>query len=116
MESQSISLIRSIATTITVLALAACSGEPSSIDIENSTKALMKETSQELMKAGYKNLVPTMHSVRKIGCAPAKNEAGYICDVEFDVSSPMTGRVKDIEKRRFVKSDSGWIIVGNKLK
>ena len=100
MKSNKISLIiRSVTTTLTVLALAACSGEPSNSDIENATKTLMKEASQELMKVGYKKLVPTLHSVRKIGCAPAKNEAGYICDVEFDVSTPMTGRVKDIEKQ-----------------
>lgn len=104
-----------LALTISVIALAGCSGgEPSSADVEKSIKAMTDEAVQELEKAGTmpQHLRPTIHAVKKLGCAAAQGEAGYICDVESEVSTPATGRLKAVEKYRLVENSDGWVSIG----
>lgn len=115
MQSLKNGFISHLALTISVIALAGCSGgEPSNTDVEKSIKAVTDEAVQELEKAGVmsQDLRPTIHGIKKLGCAAAQGEAGYICDVESDVSSPATGRIKAVEKYRLVKNSDGWVVIG----
>lgn len=107
-------LLSYFAITASVLTLAGCSGEPSDGDVRKVITEDSDKVVAQLKESGYlpDNLVPTIHEVKKIGCAPAEGEAGYICDVESVVSTPVTGTVKAVEKYRFVKTDNGWVSLG----
>lgn len=99
---------------LAMLALAGCSGEPTGGDIEKAVKASAEATNQQLKQIGG-DLLPAsaqtqVHEVKKIGCAKAEGEAGFNCDVEVDMTAPLMGRSKQMQKLRFVKADDGWRI------
>ena len=94
-----------VSSLLLVLALAGCSGEPSSGDIEKAVKADVEKVNQQVpepMKA-------EVHAVKKISCVEAKESAGYNCDVEIDVTAPMVGRNKSVGQSRMVKGSDGWV-------
>ena len=94
-----------VSSLLLVLALAGCSGEPSSGDIEKAVKADVEKVNQQVpepMKA-------EVHAVKKISCVEAKESAGYNCDVEIDVTAPMVGRNKSVGQIRMVKGSDGWV-------
>lgn len=116
MQSLKMGFMSHVALTISVIASQVVLAEnpPSNADVEKSIKAKSDEAVQQLEKAGVmpQYLRPTIHGIKKLGCAAAQGEAGYICDVESDVSTPITGRIKGIEKYRLVKSSDGWVVIG----
>lgn len=98
-----------------------CSGAPSEADIraafeKNIAKstASLNETAQMFGGAGkaFTDMLgkAEIHSVKKIGCVEAKDAPGYVCDVEIDMTVPLTGRKKDMTTARFVKGPDGWVV------
>lgn len=88
-----------------IAALAGCSGEPSSSDIERAVRSNVEQPIQLAKKAG---VVMEVHQVKKVACAAAQGAAGFNCDVELDMTVPPAGRSKGIRKVRFVKASDGW--------
>lgn len=111
MKSLKHKLLSRFALAISVFALVGCSGEPSDSDVERAITEATDQAMAQLKESGVlsDNLVVTIHAIKKIGCAPAEGEAGYICDIESHVSTPMTGEVKGIEKYRLVEKDGSWL-------
>lgn len=93
-----------------LLALSGCGGEPSSSDIEKAVRGLVETETTQINQArwGMFDIQVEVHSVQKIGCVAAADSTGFNCDVEMDVSNPMTGRKKNVTKIRFVKGSDGW--------
>ncbi len=102
--------------------VAGCSGEPSEADIKAAFEKDMAKTAQSLDDAGKmfggvgKALTDSLgktelHAVKKIGCAQAKDAPGFVCDVEVDMTVPLTGRSKEMATARFVKGPEGWVVV-----
>lgn len=99
-----------------------CSGEPSEKDIRAALdkdaakhSQALNQTAQVFGGAGkaLTDMIGTMeiHGVKKIGCVEAKDAPGFVCDVEIDMTVPLTGRSKEMTSARFVKSPDGWIVV-----
>ena len=98
-----------------------CSGEPSEADIKAAFEKDMAKTAQSIDEAGKmfggmgKSLTDSLgrmelHSVKKIGCAEAKDAPGFVCDVEVDMTVPIAGRSKEMATARFVKGPDGWVV------
>lgn len=113
-----------ISAVIAALGLTACSigGEPSESDIE---KAFRAQTAKDAATIAATIPVvpgeplfkpPQIHSLKKLGCAAAKDTPGYRCDVEIDmtVSAPFIGtrRSKNVVPMRLVKGSDGWVLAG----
>lgn len=100
--------------TLSVFALSGCSGEPSASDIEKAVKANLEQTAQQAklgVGARYVDIVlPTVYNIEKLICTAAKEDPGYNCDVEMDISTPIAGRGKSVVKIRFVKGSNGWVV------
>jgi hypothetical protein len=94
-----------IPSLLLVLALAGCSGEPSSGDIEKVVKADVEKVNRQVPES----MKTEVHAVKKISCVEAKESAGYNCDVEIDVTAPMVGRNKSVGQIRMVKGSDGWV-------
>lgn len=79
-------IVAGFAMALTVL-LAGCGSGPSEGEIEKIFKAEAEQAAQQMKSLGAgamaKSFVPTLHSVKKIGCE--KNGAGVLCDLELDV-------------------------------
>lgn len=100
--------------------LAACSSEPSSGDIETAVKAQVQQGLDAAQKMVGNNpqlakmaeaLQVKVHGVNKIGCKSAGDKA-FLCDVELDLESGLTGRAKKTVPVRMVKGSEGWAISG----
>lgn len=97
-----------------IAALAGCSGEPSSADIEKALNVAAEEHKRRMKDVAGNTGIDDMfkieiHAVKKIGCSSAGSEKGYSCDVEMDRTLPWpTGRIKDVTNIRFVQTDGGW--------
>ncbi|MFO7326642.1 MAG: hypothetical protein DIU62_013105 [Pseudomonadota bacterium] len=103
-----------------VLALSACSAEPSERDIRKAFDASLKQATQDAAEAAagfglsaddMKEMMPELHGVKKIGCRAVEGTEGYICDVEIDMTAPMVGRQKDTGSVRLVKSSGSWRVL-----
>lgn len=110
-------LIITLATATSIVALTGCSGAPSASEVEKAMRASVDEASAQMsqLKQGgvdMSSLIPTLHSVNLVGCAQAQGEAGYNCDVEFEISTQKTGKIQGVEKRRYVKGSNGWVDMG----
>ena len=103
------------------LLLAGCLGEPSDADIRAALERNIAKNSESLnrttqMFGGAGQFLADMigkaeiHSVRKIDCVAAKDAPGYVCDIELDMTVPLTGRKKDMTSARFVKGPDGWVV------
>ncbi len=101
---------------------AGCSGEPSEAEIKAAFEKDMAKTAQSLDEAGKmfggvgKALTDSLgktelHAVKKIDCAQAKDAPGFVCDVEIDMTVPLSGRSKETATMRFVKGPEGWVVV-----
>ena len=102
------------AVAVVAALLAGCSGEPSAGDIEKAVKASVTQSQEAMSKmAGSnaqaaemaKSMMPTVHSVNKIGCK-ADGDKAYNCDVELDMETGITGRKKQTVPVRMVKGSS----------
>lgn len=98
-----------------------CSGEPSEADIRAAFERDIAESSESLNKTAqmfggagkaFTDMLgqAEIHSVKKIGCVEATDAPGYVCDVEVDMTVPLTGRKKDMTQARFVKGPDGWVV------
>ena len=94
-----------ISSLLLALALAGCSGEPSSGDIEKVVKADVEKVNEQVPES----MKTEVHAVKKISCVEAKESAGYNCDVEIDVTAPLVGRNKSVGQIRMVKGSDGWV-------
>lgn len=110
-----------VLAALLVLLAAGCSGEPSDADIRAALEKNIAANSESLNKTtrmfgGAGQFLTDMigkaeiHSVKKIGCVAAKDAPGYVCDVELDMTVPLTGRKKDMTSARFVKGPDGWVV------
>ncbi|MCU0938157.1 MAG: hypothetical protein MUC86_03250 [Burkholderiaceae bacterium] len=92
--------------------LAACSAGPSEGDIKSALDRAVNQANDLTVKmvgkagAGMRTEVV---SVRKIGCK--EDGAGYLCDVEMKVKSPVVGEQTGTRSARFVKGSDGWTVV-----
>lgn len=109
------SSIRNISISATILfsaALAGCSGEPSSSEIEKAIKSSVEQSNQQAKEIGGSmmsdDMLTVIYEAKKVGCASAEGATGFNCDVELDVSAPFVGRSKKVTTIRFVKSSEGW--------
>ena len=102
--------------------LAGCLGEPSGEDLRAAVERSLDQDAVSLTEAGKvfgeagKTLTDMLgrkelHGVRKIGCVSARNAPGYICDVELDMTVPVSGRSREIVSARFVEGPDGWIMI-----
>jgi len=67
--------------------LSGCSGEPSQADI------------REILEAGAKENHIVLHEVKKLGCKESgepKKGDNFYCDAEVDMTTPSSGREKEI--------------------
>lgn len=94
--------------------MAACGGAPSDGDIkaaiEKQTQAeakAMEQFAEKQAPAMFKDMMPEIKSVKKIGCKE-DGEKAYRCDVEIEVSQGKTTD-KSVTAMRFVKSSDGWL-------
>ena len=113
MQSLKLKITKSLAVSMLTVLITGCSGEPSNDDVDKSIRASTDDAIKQLEKAGVMDpqLKPTINEVRKIGCAEARGEAGFICDVESDITTPATGRIKGVEKFRIVNNDGTWVVI-----
>lgn len=91
--------------------LAACSGEPSSTELEKAVSANASQGSaqmERLSRGSSKTFMPQVHGVKKLGCRQETSPA-YLCDVELDVTSQGV-RSKVPTSMRFVKGSEGWVV------
>ena len=95
-------------TTSTAL-LSACSGEPSSSDVEKAVSANASRGSaqmEQLSRGSSTTFMPQIHGVKKLGCRP-ETSAAYACDIEVDMTSQgVRGKVPT--SMRFIKGSEGW--------
>ena len=90
--------------------LAACSGEPSSSDLERAVSANAAQGSaqmEQLSRGSSKSFMPEVHSVKKLGCRQ-QTDTAYLCDIELDMTSPQGVRGKVPTSMRFIKGSEGW--------
>ncbi|QNK65809.1 hypothetical protein [Variovorax sp. PAMC26660] len=88
-------------------ALAGCSGEPSSSDVDKTVRKYLSESQAQLQRlSGTKNSLGEIHDVKKLGCK-ADTDVSWRCDVELDMTQAGT-RNKAPAQFRFVKGSDGW--------
>jgi hypothetical protein len=97
------------------IVLSGCSREPSAGDVDKVVRSEFEQVNTMFRQIGG-NLfgeaaLTQIHEVKKLGCASAKDDAGYNCDVEIDMSAPLVGRSKSVASLRFIETDEGWRIV-----
>lgn len=99
-----------------VMNIIACSGgaEPSENEMKQAMLSQIKsqlEQSSGVFKEGDINV----RYIKKIGCNKAKEQGGYLCDVDIDVDLklPFVGvqNQKGVQSLRFVRTDDGWSVV-----
>lgn len=96
--------------TIISTQIVSCSGEPSSSDIDKTIRSKTDAATKELKKIGI-NDMPKILNIRKVGCAKAQYEPGFICDIESEVEIDKNNVVRGVEKYRFVNSEKGWEVL-----
>ena len=93
------------------IALAACSAGPSEGDIKAALDRAVNQandlTTKMVGKMGA-GMRTEVISVRKIGCK--EDGAGYLCDIEMKVKSPVVGEQTGTRSARFVKASDGWSV------
>jgi hypothetical protein len=87
--------------TAAVLALAACSDQPSASDIK---KAAQRQGDE--VKRGV-----TVEEVRNPNCVQAAGKPGFVCAYDIAVvDQKTTRRNSGPAEARFLKSEGGWIV------
>ncbi|MGE0030879.1 MAG: hypothetical protein AB7T20_07145 [Steroidobacteraceae bacterium] len=99
--------------------ISACGGEPTESDLQLAFQTSVGKAQamayaltvpRSLPELG--NLAETeLHDVRKLGCQRAKDVAGYVCEVEVDVTAPLIGRTTQIGTVRMVRGTDGWQVL-----
>ena len=87
--------------------LTACSGEPSSADIDKVIRFSVKQATQQMGGFGGFDKIE-VHEVQKLGCKSEGSGAAFQCDVEVDSTSPTGLRAKQVSQLRLVKGSDGW--------
>ncbi|MEH3087910.1 MAG: hypothetical protein PGN26_15555 [Xylophilus ampelinus] len=90
------------------LLLTACSGEPSSGDIEKVLQSGFAQFNTQMAAFAGRGAKVEVHSIKKLGCK-ADGSNAYVCDVEVDATNPMAGRTKNVSQLRLVKGSDGWM-------
>ena len=108
--------VRLCALVPATLFIAGCSGEPSEADIRAVYEAEIAKANEQMVNLGGEQAASLLgkselHSVTRLACKEADQASGYYCDVEVDMSVPLLGRTTQIRTQRFVKSDSGWVVI-----
>ena len=87
------------------LLLAACNSEPSAQDMRNAY------LNHPDAKKGFEMMefAPEDFRVEKISCQKATGAPGYQCDLR--TNSPLTPETMHSGSARFVKSDTGWVVI-----
>ncbi|CAN7365317.1 hypothetical protein [Variovorax sp. LjRoot178] len=103
-------IVAGIAMALTTLVLAGCGTGPSESEIAGIIKKEGEQAEKQMKAIGAsgafaKNFIPTVHSVKKIGCE--KEGSGVLCDLELDIEQGGQ-RAKNVIKQRFVKGSDGW--------
>lgn len=103
-------IVAGIAMAFTALVLAGCGTGPSESEVVEIIKKQTEQAEAQMKAMGAsgamaKNFIPTVHSVKKIGCE--KDGSGVLCDLELDVEQGGQ-RAKSVIKQRFVKGSDGW--------
>lgn len=102
--------VAAVALASLASALAGCSGEPSSSDIDKTVRAYMTDSQAQLQRiSGTKNTLGEIHDVKKLGCK-SDTDVSWRCDVEIDISQ-IGNRTKGPASFRFVKGSDGWALV-----
>lgn len=94
--------------------LTACGGAPSESDIKAAIDKQVKADMQAMQRAGggqaaamFKNMMPEIKDVKKIGCKE-DGEKAYRCDIELQVSQG-GDTSKGPASMRFLKGTDGWM-------
>lgn len=103
-------IVAGITMAFTALVLAGCGTGPSESEIAGIIKKEGEQAEAQMKAIGAsgafaKNFIPTVHSVKKIGCE--KDGSGVLCDLELDLEQGGQ-RAKSVIKQRFVKASDGW--------
>lgn len=106
-------------SVIAGVVISACGGEPTESDLQLAFQTSVGKAQamayaltvpRGLPKLG--SLAETkLHDVRKLDCQRAKDVAGYVCDVEVDVTAPLIGRTTQIGTVRMVRGTDGWQVL-----
>jgi hypothetical protein len=95
--------------------LSGCSRGPSAKDVDKVVRAQFEQVNTMFRQIGGnlfgESTLTEIHEVNKLGCASAKDAAGYNCDIEIDMSAPFVGRSKSVISLRFINTNDGWRIV-----
>lgn len=95
------------------LSLAACSGEPSTGDVEQAIRAELaaSQAQAQFLVPAAATVKAELFAAKKVRCSSASNGAGYKRDVDIDVAMPLAGRTHKTVVMRFVKAADGWKVV-----
>jgi len=102
-----------VAVSAACLALAACSGEPSEADMKAAVEQTFGGMNEQLGDVGKligKDLSTKVKSFKKLACAEAKGNPGFVCDFEMSLDGPL-GQKTEKASARFVKGDKGWAVM-----
>lgn len=100
------------AAIFTVVALSACSDEPTSADVEQALEKRIVEVAEMANQWGLSEMADSneVHSVEVLECVAIEDSEGYRCDVNLDVSSAL-GRHQGVESMRLLKGSHGWVVL-----
>ncbi len=94
------------------LALSACSSGPSESDIKALLESEVDKMTAMVGELGGEKMSDMLkvdiHKVTIHSCEEERNDV-YLCDVEVEATSPMTGRSVERSEILLAKSDDGWI-------
>lgn len=101
--------VKAILAAVMLPFLVACSGEPSSSEIDKTVRTYMSESQAQLQRmSGTKGSLGEIHDVKKLGCK-SDTDISYRCDVELDISQ-FGNRKKGPINFRFIKGSDGWML------
>lgn len=101
-------------TSITVAAESSCfAAEPSQSQVQSAMDAVIDEAkAAEQNYSGGASITNSivLNRVEKLGCAPARGRAGYICDIESDITWKGR-RMTAVERYRLLKVKKNWVVM-----
>lgn len=105
--------MRKIALLLSILALAACSKEPSGQELESAVRGQYTSFNSKSASLGATSLSSQfiVHSVKKVGCKKMSQNSEYSCDVEVDLTAPQLGRYKSIKTIKLSDEGDAWQVL-----
>lgn len=101
---------------VAALLLAACSAEPSADELDQAVRGqydTFNAETQRLMGRLAPEAQFVVHSVRKLGCTPMTEPAGYACTVEVDLTVPQIGRDTSVKEVRLADEGDAWQVLNH---